>query len=234
MAILTAALALGACSIGGDDAARPRAERTFPVGAFQTVEVAGPHDVVVSQGAATSVRAEGDAETIERLDIRVENGTLKIGTRNQNNPFRFRRHRGVTVHVTTPELTGASIAGSGDMRIESVRGEAFSASIAGSGEIEIGRMETRRARLSIAGSGGIRASGRADEAEAAIAGSGDLHLGGLALRRADVSVAGSGNIELNASEAVSGSVMGSGDVRVVGGARCDVRRMGSGSVHCAP
>lgn len=231
--ILIAALLVGACSIGDGDNEGPRAERAFPVGAFQAVEVNGSHDVIVTPGAAPAVRAEGDARSIERMEVRVEDGVLKIGSRSNRNIFSFRRHRGVTVHVTAPALTGASIAGSGDIRIQSAQAENFSASIAGSGDIDIVSLQARRARLSIAGSGGIRAVGRAEEVETAIAGSGDLNLGGLEVQRATVSVAGSGDVELNAAQSVTGSIMGSGDIRVQGGASCEVRRMGSGRIYCA-
>src|SRR5688500_1979017 len=92
-AILGIVLALGACtSRGGErEAARATAQRSFQVGEFQAVSLEGAQDVVVTVGGAPSVRAEGDAEQIERLDIRVENGTLKIGTRREG-WFNF-RHR---------------------------------------------------------------------------------------------------------------------------------------------
>ena len=227
-----------ACSAGaqeGDsDAHRSGAQgqRDFQVGAFESVSLEGSHDVVVAVGAAPSVRAEGDAAAIERLDIRVENGTLKIGSRRSDGWFS--RNRGhVTVHVTAPALNAASIGGSGDMRIDRVEAPRFAASIGGSGDMEIGALRARQASFSIAGSGDIRAAaGQVEEADISIAGSGSVSAGALQTRRADVSVVGSGNVSLQASETVEASIMGSGDVNVQGTARCSVSRMGSGDVHC--
>jgi hypothetical protein len=238
LAIIGAMLVLGACtSAGGEEGseggqARSAGQRTFEVGAFESVSLEGAHDVIVTVGGAPSVRAEGDSEAIERLDIRVENGRLRIGSR-RTGWFSGRRHRGdVTIHVTAPSLHGAAIAGAGDLRIDRVQAQAFAAEIAGAGDIEIGALQAQRASFSIAGAGGIRAAGTAQEASIDIAGSGSVGLEQLQTRRASVSIAGSGDVHVNATEEVDASIMGSGDVTVTGGARCNVSKLGSGNVRC--
>lgn len=234
-AIVAAVLALGACTSAsreGEGDARPTAQRSFEVGAFHAVEVEGAHDVTVAVGGAPAVRAEGDAKALEELDIRVENGVLRIGSERRGwSPFN-RNRRGVTIQVAAPALDAASISGSGDLRVDRVESEAFQGSVAGSGDLSIGALQVRRADFAIAGSGEIEAAGTAEEAEISIAGSGNAALDALRLRRASVSVAGSGDVRLNASETVNGEIMGSGDLVVQGGARCSVSKMGSGDVRC--
>ncbi|WP_114953999.1 head GIN domain-containing protein [Sphingosinicella terrae] len=237
--LFAAALVLGACTSangeGGDGGpaggeARAPGARSFEVGAFQSISLEGAHDVVVTVGGTTSVRAEGDAEALDHLEIGVENGTLRVATRRDG---WFGRNQGrATVYVTAPSLAGASIGGSGDMRIDRVQAEAFDASVAGSGDIEIGTLQARRAEFSIAGSGNIRAAGTAEETDITIAGSGDADLEGLQVRRASVSIAGSGDASLQASEAVGGSIIGSGNVNVRGTARCSLSKLGSGDLNC--
>jgi hypothetical protein len=231
IAILAAACSAGARE-GDEQPSGAQGQRNFEVGAFQSVSLEGSHDVIVTVGGAPSVRAEGDAEALQRLDVRVENGALKIGTRRGGGWFSH-DHGHVTVHVTAPALSGASIGGSGDMRIDRVQAPRFAASIGGSGDMEIGALRARQASFSIAGSGGIRAAGQADEADISIAGSGSVSGESLQTRRADVSIVGSGDVSLRASEAVDASIMGSGDVNVTGTARCNVSRLGSGDVHCS-
>jgi hypothetical protein len=206
-------------------------QRSFDVGAFRSIELAGPHDVVVTVGGAPSVRAEGSAEALERLDIRVDGGDLSIGTR-RDSWFSGARRGRVTVYVTAPSLEEASVAGSGNMRIDSVHGEEFEASVAGSGNLDIAALQTRRAEFSIAGSGNITAAGTVEQTEVDIAGSGEARLQALQTRTAEVAIAGSGDINLQASESVGGSIMGSGNVNVRGPARCTVRKMGSGEARC--
>lgn len=228
---------VAACSAGnaqGNADGQPggqQGRRDFQVGAFDKVALEGSHNVIVTVGGQPSVRAEGDAEAIERLDIRVENGSLKIGTRRESRSW-FGGHRGVTVYVTVPSLNGAALAGSGDLRIDRVQAQSFDGSVSGSGDLEIGALQARQASFSVSGSGGIRASGEAEQADISVAGSGDLALDGLRTRRASVSIVGSGDVALQASETVAGSIAGSGDINVRGGARCSVSKVGSGDLNC--
>jgi hypothetical protein len=234
--VVGAILLLGACHTGSEEhegqSGGGSGRRAYQVDNFDRVRLAGAHNVVVTVGGPAAVRAEGDPRTLDRLDIRVENGSLEIGSRER---WSFGRHEGkpVTVFVTVPSLRGASIDGSGDLRVDRVEGADFSGSIGGSGNLDIGAMKVARANFAIAGSGGIRATGTAEETEISVAGSGDVAVDALETKRGKVSVMGSGDVRLRASEAADVSVMGSGDVTVSGTARCSVSKMGSGDVRCA-
>ncbi|MET1110193.1 MAG: head GIN domain-containing protein [Allosphingosinicella sp.] len=235
--ILVPLLALGACGIGGghdkSGASGQAGRRDFQVGAFDRVELAGSHNVIVTVGGAPSAYAEGDTGLLERLEVSVDNGVLRIGQKKGKWSFgRSKEHGAVTVHVSAPSLRGAEVAGSGDMRIDKVQGDEFAAAIAGSGELQVASLTAKATRFSIAGSGGVSASGAAETADFSIAGSGDVHAGGLQVKRAKVSIAGSGNVETKATETADVSIMGSGDAIVSGGAKCSVNKMGSGDVRC--
>ncbi|HET9640874.1 MAG TPA: head GIN domain-containing protein [Allosphingosinicella sp.] len=233
-AILIPLLMLGACSAGGaSESSGQRGSRDFQVGAFDKISLSGSSNVIVTVGGSPSVRAEGDAALLEKLEIKVENGTLHVGYKKGNWSFGWRKDHGpVTVHVSAPSLTGAEVAGSGDMKIDKVEGGDFVGEIAGSGEIQLASLRARKASFAIAGSGGVTASGTAETGQFEIAGSGDIHAGGLQVKSAKVSVAGSGNVETQATESASVDIMGSGDVVVTGGAKCSVNKMGSGDVRC--
>lgn len=206
-------------------------QRNFAATGFDRVELAGPFDVQVAVGGAASVRAEGDTGLMDKMEVLVENGRLKIRLQNG---YRWSSdgNRRVTVFVSAPTLAGADIAGSGDIRVSSLQTRSFEGSIAGSGNLRLEGLQAESAEFDIAGSGNVEASGSAREATVSIAGSGDARLGGLQSETARVSIAGSGNAELNARQTASGDIVGSGDVTVRGGARCDISRMGSGSVNC--
>lgn len=233
-AILIPVLLLGACSMGGATESKgERGSRAFQVGAFDKISLAGSSNVVVTVGGAPSVRAEGDTALLDKLEIKVENGTLHIGHKKGNWSFGWGKdHGAVTVHVSAPSLTGADVVGSGDMKIDKVEGGDFAGEIAGSGGIQLASLRVRNASFAIAGSGGVTANGAAETADFSIAGSGDVHAGGLQVKRAKVSIAGSGNVETKAVESANIDIMGSGDVIVTGGAKCSVNKMGSGDVRC--
>jgi hypothetical protein len=233
-AILIPVLLLGACSMGAASESKgERGSRDFAVGAFEKISLTGSPNVVVAVGGAPSVRAEGDVALLEKLEIKVENGILRIGYKKGNWSLGWSRDHGpVTVHVSAPSLTGAEVAGSGDIKIDKVEGGDFTGEIAGSGGIQLASLRARNASFSIAGSGGVTASGSAETADFEIAGSGDVHAGGLQVKRAKVSIAGSGNVEAKAVETADINIMGSGDAIISGGAKCSVSKMGSGDVRC--
>jgi hypothetical protein len=235
--ILVPLAMLGGCNVADshakDVASGQNGRRDFQVSSFDRIDAAGSHDVIVTVGGAPSVRAEGDTGVLEKLEIGVENGVLRIG--HKKGSWSFGRRKGstpVVVYVTVPSLRGAEVAGSGDMKIDKVQGDQFAASIAGSGEMQVAALTAKAASFDIAGSGGVSAAGTADVADFSIAGSGNVRAAGLQVKRAKVSIAGSGNVEGKAMETADISIMGSGNVTMAGTARCNVEKMGSGSARC--
>lgn len=230
----TAVLGLGSVAANAQQPAASAAQRSYRVGTFDSISAAGPHNVVVTVGGAASVRAEGPADALDRMEVIVDGKDLKIRPRREfRNNYRWQNGQRAIYYVTAPRLEAAAVAGSGDMRIDRVDGEHFSGAIAGSGNLDVGSLRVSRASLSIAGSGNLSARGSAGRSDLSIAGSGNLKLGQLANRTASVSIAGSGNADLNAADTVSVSIIGSGDVAVAGTARCSVSRIGSGSARCS-
>ena len=234
--ILASALVVAACSAAAD-AERgermdpgPMSQRSFDLAGFNSVSLAGPHDVIVTVGPAFSVRAEGPANVLDRLELDVQGDSLNIGMKKGR--WSFRDPGKTVIHVTMPAIEAAAIGGSGDMRIDKAEGRGFSASIGGSGNIDIASIRVGEASFSIAGSGDIRAAGATQRSTVSIAGSGDVDLGGVETRTASVSIVGSGGVRARAMEAAEVSIMGSGDVEISGTAKCSVSKMGSGSVRC--
>ncbi|HVJ03233.1 MAG TPA: head GIN domain-containing protein [Sphingomonas sp.] len=233
---IVALLPLAACQSNWEkgEAAQPSgtgASRSFAATGFTSVDLRGPDDVEVKTGGNFAVTAEGDSAVLDKLDIRVVDGTLRVG-RKDSHDWSMRGDRGVKVHVVLPKLTGASVSGSGNLSAD--RGEgAFGASIAGSGNLSIGELRATDADLSIAGSGDIHVAGSANKLSASIAGSGDIDAAGFTASSADVSIAGSGSVRSTVKGEASVSIIGSGDAELTGGAKCHVSAIGSGEARCS-
>jgi hypothetical protein len=237
--MILAALPLVACgsiSMGNDRGEKVTASggggsRSFPVADFTGVELAGADDVDVKVGGAFSVRADGPAEELDKLEIRKDGATLKVG-RQRNAAGWSSSSKGVKVYVTMPAIQAASLAGSGNLTVDRVQATDFDGDLAGSGDLRIGQLAATSASLNIAGSGGIGASGQVQRLKVAIAGSGDIDAPGLKAAQADVSIAGSGNVAAEVNGPATISIMGSGDVTLGGKPQCTTTKMGSGDVTC--
>jgi hypothetical protein len=233
---LATALTLAACSPGNDGKpdsgnAGPDDRRSYNLSGYTGVELAGPDNVVVKQGAAFAITATGPREVLNKLELAVTDGVLIV--RRQSEFMNWSSGKGATVTVTMPALTSAEVTGSGSLTADRAAGDRISASIAGSGDLELTLVEAKSVDLSLAGSGDLVVKGgKADRGDISLAGSGDITATGLSLTTADISLAGSGDIDATATGTAEVSVAGSGDVRVGGGAKCDSSEIGSGSVMC--
>jgi hypothetical protein len=237
MALAAASATTAACgqNHAGEDAG-PTVSRNYAVGAFQQIEVAGPYDVQVHTGANPGVTARGGQKLLERTVVEVKGDKLVIHPERERGRFNFGwgHHGKATFAVTVPQLSGATIAGSGDIQIDRVQGGNFEGVVAGSGGLNVDALDVEQLKLAIAGSGSAKAgNGKAQTAKYDIAGSGDVDARNIQTNDVDVSIAGSGSVRAHASGTAKVSIMGSGDVDVAGGAKCNVSKAGSGDVHCS-
>ncbi|MET0309189.1 MAG: head GIN domain-containing protein [Sphingomonas sp.] len=206
------------------------ATRSYDATGFTGVDLRGSDDVDVKAGAGFSVRAEGDPRVLDQLEIKVVDGTLRVGRKSGN--FSFSEDHGAKIHVVMPKLTLASVAGSGDLTVDRAEGN-FIGSVAGSGNLDIAALNADAAKLSVAGSGDMTLAGTVAKLSASIVGSGNIEGKKLTASGASISVVGSGNMDGVVKGGASVSIAGSGDVTLTGGANCAVNAVGSGEAHCS-
>jgi hypothetical protein len=235
---LAASTALAACNVhrSGDDDAGPAVSRNYQVGNFEKIEVAGPYEVQVRTGANPSVSANGPQKLLEKTTVEVKDGKLVIRPEHKRSWFNFggwSTHGKATMMVTVPQLTGATIAGSGGIRIDKVKADDFKGVVAGSGDLDVGTVDVQDLKVDIAGSGSIKGAGKAVSAKYDIAGSGDVETAQLQTENIKVSIAGSGSVRAHATGTADVNIMGAGDVDISGGAKCKISKAGAGDVRCS-
>ena len=168
MEILSAIVASGRAGARRDHEG-PVEDRTFEVGAFERLEIAGPFDVEIDTGADSAVRATGPDWALDNLSVDHDGDRLFIGCDGEVDDVR--------VFVSARELRAVRTSGSGDVSIDRIKGETFEYASSGSGDGSIGEIEAERLNVSASGSGGIRIQkARGDHLEASVIGSGDLSL----------------------------------------------------------
>lgn len=241
-AALGAAIAVGATMVAAQNDATGGAapagfdRRSYDVGAFDEIVAVGPHRFVVTVGGATSVRAEGPAESLDKYVVEVDGDALEIRPRREHwddwEDWEEFQVEPATYYITLPRLDATVLAGSGDMAVDRIAGDDFHASVAGSGELDIAALSVEAARLAVAGSGKLKAAGSARDIHVSIAGSGDFEAPRLTSDTAKISIAGSGDASLTVQREAHMSVVGSGNVEIAGEARCTISGFGSGQARC--
>jgi hypothetical protein len=229
--MLAAATMACAPAVGTPAPDGPDGTRSFSVAGFDRIALKTSDRVEVRRGDTFSVTARGQEKVLASLELVNRDGVLVIGRKREEGGWRWGDSDGARLAIVLPRLSGASVAGSGDMTIDRADG-AFDGDVAGSGDLSIGRLSGDQARLAVAGSGTLSVAGEVGTVNASIAGSGDIRAEQLRATTASVSIAGSGNVGLDVNGTATVSILGSGNADLGRNARCTVNQRGSGKVRC--
>ncbi|WP_417069146.1 head GIN domain-containing protein [Niveibacterium terrae] len=202
-----------------------------PLENFARIDSSVPFDVVWQAGPHARLHAEGDQELLEHLQIENSAGVLKLSTRKSWLSWSV-GSRKLTISVSSPTLVDVRLTGSGDLKVQGVRGAEFSVALRGSGNVVLNDVQAGVLNAELAGSGDLSAVGVVDGLSARLKGSGDIRFADLKAKVAGANLAGSGDVRLWASEKVILRCGGSGDITVGGSPRVrDVSRHGSCDIH---
>lgn len=190
--------------------------RTAP---FNAVSMLGGVDVHYVQDSVRSVKVVAPIGEMKRFTVYTEDSMLII--KPKDNGWRFFRSvsNDIDVYVTSPDLIGVNIAGSGDFEAKGhVDTDNMELGISGSGEIKFGSLICNSVSAHIAGSGSMELKKlTTGNARLEIAGSGDIDCDDVNIYSLKSSIAGSGSIEVNGKiKTHTEDVGGSGSVTVNG------------------
>jgi hypothetical protein len=105
-------------------------------------------------------------------------------------------------------------------------------SIAGSGNLALNSLNQDRLELSIRGSGSIKGDGKVQNADLTIRGSGDINISKVDAAVVKVEIRGSGNTDIAPTEEADISIRGSGDVNLhTNPKKLETQIRGSGRIH---
>lgn len=212
-----ALLTLCSCAIERDNK-RTGKETTMAVNVkdFTELEIAGSFNVYFTQGNTTSVKVKGYEKYLKNVKITSDGKTLSIGIhKSWKNLSYF--YDDIEVYVTSPNIRGISIAGSGEFTSNNkIDTDRMFISVAGSGEVDIKDIICDKIQGEIAGSGDINIKRiTTANAELSVAGSGDIDIENAVIDNVACEIAGSGNIELKGNiRHHTQEIAGSGSVNI--------------------
>ncbi len=211
----------------------PAAERRYTITDFDRIHVEGPFQVALVTGKGVSALATGETQALERVSVEVQNRTLKIRpNRSAWGGYPGKSTGAVKLAVTTHELRGATVIGSGSLTIDKARAMKFDAAISGSGRIGIDKVEADILTLGLLGAGKLIVAGKVKSLRATVTGAGELDGSALTAEDAEIAADTSGAIGLGVKRAVKLTATGAGDVSIAGTPACTVDHRGAGSISC--
>jgi hypothetical protein len=195
------------------------------------IDLDGPIDLTVRQGATASLQVKGEQRLLGNIATTVNGDTLHIGTTG----MLLHHRQPLQVMLVLPSLREVHVRGSGDGSINGFSGDEVTvtmegsgamkfngrfrdvhATVRGSGELEMNGGASDDVVATIEGSGRLTVVGSAKSMKGVLAGSGDLDGRHLKAETVELTMLGSGSAVVNATSRFDTTVRGTGDVAVYG------------------
>jgi hypothetical protein len=227
---------------------RGQKSETRKIGAdVMNIEVNGPIDLMLTQGATPGLIVVGEERLLPRVQTTQKGATLSI---DMTNTF-FHTNRPLRVELTLPAMQQLTMYGSGDGIVTGFHGDKLtlamhgsgdlsfngdyqhvSASLLGSGDLKLALGNSSDLDLHMMGSGSVTTSGQSKALSAHIMGSGDLGAEKMLADTVKIDAMGSGDSEVYAKQVAILDLKGSGNIDVHGNpTHREVNRAGSGDIN---
>ncbi|WP_324677656.1 head GIN domain-containing protein [Hymenobacter sp. GOD-10R] len=205
---LTLGLGLVSCSASAQE------KQTRQTGDFRAIKASGAVNIILKQGAKTSVVLEAQDEMLSHIRTEVENGTLRIYRDKDGGSLRSLlggKSDKVVAYITTPQLTGLELSGASDVKSESVfSADHFTIKASGASDVTLG-VKASTLNVEASGASDIRLTGQVESQQVHISGSSDYRASELLSKRATVEASGASDAYVSA-ESLSSHASGASDV----------------------
>ena len=211
-------------------------EQTRKVDPFTEISLRIGAKVHLEQGAKTNLEIVAKPSTLDEIITEVKDGKLIIRFPNKDFFWKTFQPGDITINITTPEIKGLGISGSGDIIAEDqIKTKTLDMAVSGSGNIRLSDLSAERVKSAISGSGDIVLAGKIAARDLSVAISGSGNFKGLDYSADDVTIkiAGSGNVGIEANKNLYIRTAGSGNVTYKGKPLIDQSIAGSGIVKSA-
>lgn len=158
---------------------------------FNRVVIQGAMDIVIEAGKSQSVKVSADEDYLDRIETRVDDGTLYI-----TQEGRRWHDADVDIEISVRNLDGIFLEGAADVEATGIDSDNF--------------------ELEIDGAGDFTLEGSCGTGTFEINGAGDIDAEGLKCKNIDVTINGAGDIDAYASESVEAEMNGVGNITICG------------------
>ena len=218
------------------------------VTSFTSIRNETSFDVIYKKADSTGLSIKAEQNILKYIETNVYDGCLEIETSPGSVCLDYNIKP--VISISSPGLSGAFLAGSGEITADTLAGEIVTVTVSGSGnlsvkritsddsqirlsgsgDLEIAEMLTRNADFTVSGSGNITVTGSSDTESLRISGSGNIQAGNFEVNTASVIISGSGNAYTNIEVYLYGLLSGSGNIYLTGDPEIDQKITGSGRI----
>ena len=147
------------------------------VPAFNSVQVSAGIRATIELGPRKPVHLEADPEVLDRLEVVVEDGTLKVGFKRSWREGWHWDNGEVRVSIQTPELRSVGASGGAYVKAVLTRSDETEIDVSGGSEVHLTGVDARRLELHGSGGGTLDVAGRASSARVRTSGGSSIDCG---------------------------------------------------------
>lgn len=218
-------------------------KKTLELPEFKAIYNNSNYTVYLKQTNKQEINVEALTEIYELTNIFVENGILMINIdRKPENPNKsiwakiddIKLNPTMKLYISIKNVTDLQVNGAGKIISEnSLAAPTLNLSIGGSGSMDLD-IKGDQVKAEVSGSGKMGIKGYASNLDGVVSGSGAINAFNCPLEKATVKVSGTGLAELNVTDTIVATVVGSGSVKHKGNTKNATKKIyGSGSVDRA-
>jgi hypothetical protein len=167
------------------------ATQTRDLDEFNRIVIKGAMDVVIEAGKSQSVKVSADEDYLDRVETRVDDGTLYI-----TQEGRRWHDADIDIEISVRNLDGIYLEGAADVEATGIDSDNF--------------------ELEIDGAGDFTLEGSCGTVTIEINGAGDVDAEELKCKSVDITINGAGDVDAFASESVEAELNGVGDITICG------------------
>ena len=216
-----------------------RITETRSLKGFERIDIYGSPTVCYTQADTFSLRLEGPKNIVDEILTSVKDNTLTIRNKGKIGILNISVGSGgdVRVYVSSPDLIGVQLYGSGDFKSEGhVDTDNMRIALRGSGDIDFSDIICDNCTSELVGSGDLRIQRlTAITSTISVVGSGDLSVSQWDVRDTDINLKGSGDVIVNFKEGCRNAtcnLVGSGDIKLKGHLdSVEKHKVGSGDIE---
>jgi hypothetical protein len=209
------------------------ADRSWPVADFDRLVVEGPYRVHLVVGRATTARASGTRDGLDRVSIETSGQTLRI--RPQRNLWGANAGTDpgpVTIELTTRTLRSARLLGPAALDVDGAAGLNLDLMVQGSGTLRATRVAADALSLGLLGAGSLEVAGTAKTLRGQFQGTGSVAAAALAADAATITANTVGAVALTVNGRAEITAYGLGTVTIGGHPACVLSGPGASQVSC--
>jgi Putative auto-transporter adhesin, head GIN domain len=218
-------------------------KKTLELPEFKGIYVNSNYTVYLKQTNKQEVVVEALTEIFTATEIKVENGILMINIeRKPDNPNKslwakiddIKLNPTMKIWVSVKNINDLQVNSGGKIVSEnSIAADYISVGVNGNGNLDVD-IKGNTVKAEVSGSGTLTLRGYATSVDAFVSGSGTIAGFNCPLENAKVKVSGSGLAQLNVSNNIEATIMGSGQIKHKGNTKTATKKIyGSGNVERA-